>query len=52
MIARLHRFVRLAVVEDYLRLGWMPTQALRNTYHGQYSVHMVWLCDCEPRRPR
>jgi hypothetical protein len=52
MIAKLHRFVRLAVAEDYLRLGWMATQALRGTYHGQYSVHMVWLCDCEARWPR
>ena len=52
MIAKLHRFVRLAVAEDYLRLGWMPTQALHSAYHGQYSVHMVWLCECKPRRPR
>jgi len=29
----------------------MATQALRGTYNGQYSVHMVWLCECKPLEP-
>jgi hypothetical protein len=48
VIAALHKFVRIEAVPDHLRVGWMATQALRGTYHGQYSVHMIWLCACRP----
>jgi hypothetical protein len=51
VIATLHKFVAIAAVPDHLRLGWMAAQALRGTYHGQYSVHMVWLCECKPLEP-
>lgn len=46
--AKLHRFVRIPEVEDYLRAGWMPLPSLAGTVHGLWSVHLVWLCDCEP----
>jgi hypothetical protein len=49
--ARTHKFVRHHAVEDYLRLGWLATDALCGTYHGQFSMHMVWLCACTPAEP-
>jgi hypothetical protein len=39
-------------VEDYLKLGWLPTPALEGTYHGQFSVLMKWICPtCRPLEP-
>ena len=51
-LAKWHKFARLHAVEDHLRLGWAVTQALRGTYHGQFAVHMVWLCACDVAVPK
>lgn len=47
-----HRWVRHHEAMAYCALGWLPLPGLRDTYHGQYSVHMVWLCECRPVEPR
>lgn len=46
-LAPLHRFVCFAEIDAYLRRGWMPMPTLRDTYHGQFAVHLVaWPCVC------
>jgi hypothetical protein len=47
-----HRFVPHDRTIDYLRLGWCPSPALDDTPHGQYSVLMSWICQCQPVEPR
>ncbi len=47
----LHRFVRHHAVMDYLRVGWLALHSLDGTTHGQWSVHCVWLCACDPVEP-
>jgi len=42
------RYVPLHLVEDYCRVGWLPTTALFGTHHSDYAVLMQWLCDCMP----
>jgi hypothetical protein len=32
---------------DFVRHGWLPLPSLDGTYHGEYRVHLVWLCCCE-----
>jgi len=46
-----HRFVSFYLVDDFLRMGWVPRGSLNNTYHGQFAVHMEWRCCCG-RTPR
>lgn len=46
-------FVRLDDVEDYCRLGWMPSSidgGLIGTPHGDWSIIMAWKCGCQIRR--
>jgi len=50
MIYTLTRFVRIPYALDYCRMGWMPLPTLAGTYHGNFSVHMAWLCDCAPAK--
>ena len=52
MIFPLHRYVRIHQAEDYLRLGWLPLPTLAGTPHSTWSVHMAWLCGCEPVTPQ
>ena len=33
---------------DWLALGWLPLASLAGTHHGDWSVHCVWICDCDP----
>jgi hypothetical protein len=40
-------FVRHSEALDWLRLGWLARPTLERTHHGEYSVMMEWLCDCE-----
>ena len=51
MIAAIHRYVRFYRADDYLRLGWIPLPTLADTPHGQWAVHMAWLCGCDPVEP-
>jgi len=39
------------MVDEYIKLGWEPRGALKNTYHGQYSTYMEWTKDEEPIMP-
>ena len=36
---------------DYVQLGWLPLPTLQRTHHGEWSVHVVWLCGCRPIEP-
>lgn len=49
--ATVHRWALHAQVEDYLRLGWLALPSLEGTSHGQWSAHLVWLCECKPTEP-
>lgn len=52
MIASIHRWVRTALADDYLKLGWVPQATLDGTTHGYWSVHFVWICPtCKPIEP-
>ena len=44
-------FCRFALVEDALLLGWTWTDGFVGTHHGEWSVMLVWLCECEPVAP-
>ena len=33
---------------DHVRFGWLPLPSLEGTVHGDYSVHVAWICDCVP----
>lgn len=47
------RFVKHRDADAYLKLGWVPTDALVDTYYEQFSVLFAWQCDCpvpEPQR--
>ena len=46
------RFVRHADVLAYLKCGWVVRPALNGTHHGEWSVLMEWLCDCELKQPK
>lgn len=50
--ATIHRWVRVTEVMDYLRLGWLALPTLDGTPHGRWSVHVCWLCECDPIKPR
>ena len=53
MTPSVHRWVRIPVADDYLRLGWVAESTLEGTTHGFWSVHMVWICaDCQPIEPK
>jgi hypothetical protein len=43
-----YRYCRIPDMEDWLRLGWLPTSALDGTHHGDWSVLCVWICGCAP----
>lgn len=49
----IYRYVRHSEVEDFIRLGWLPTNALEGTSHGQWSVLCRWICPaCVPVEPK
>jgi hypothetical protein len=45
------RFVYHHRVLDYARLGWCIADTLADVCHGQYSILMMWLCDCPHVEP-
>jgi hypothetical protein len=45
-------FVRIPDVELFLQLGWVATNALEGTQHGQWSVLCRWLCNCPIIQPK
>lgn len=50
-LARYAMFVRHRQANGWLACGWMPDPCLDGCYHGQFAVLMLWICDCEMRRP-
>jgi hypothetical protein len=44
-------YARHGELADFLALGWSPTASLGGTYHGDFGVLVVWLCDCPPVLP-
>lgn len=52
MTAAIHKWVRHQQALDYCRVGWMPLPSLDGTHHGEWSVHMIWLCRCPVVQPR
>lgn len=40
------RYVIHDRVLDYARLGWCIADTFEHICHGEYSVLMVWFCDC------
>lgn len=51
VIGELHRFVSHGRAMEYVRLGWLPLPSLDGTHHGEFKVHLVWLCSCEAAEP-
>ena len=48
------RYVKHQDVINYLRVGWHIASADLGSYHGQWAVLCVWLCECrcvEPKSP-
>lgn len=41
------KYVRFADVEDYLKIGWLPFEKPLHYPHGDYSIGMIWVCDCK-----
>lgn len=42
-----HLWVPMSQAMDYVLLGWVPLPSLDGTSHGQWAVHMAWICECE-----
>jgi hypothetical protein len=40
------RYVPHGKAHTYAMLGWHIADTLADTPHGQYSILMVWLCQC------
>jgi hypothetical protein len=47
-----YRYVEHHRVHDFALCGWHIADTLNDTPHGQYSILMVWLCDCPCVVPR
>lgn len=52
MTAPVHRLVRHEDALDFCRVGWLPLPSLDGTCHGQWSVHLAWLCECPIVQPK
>jgi hypothetical protein len=46
-VETIHRFVSHRSAMRFVQLGWMPLDSLQGTHHGEYRVHLVWVCCCE-----
>ena len=51
VLGELHRFVPVDRVIEFVRLGWLPLPTLAGTHHGEFKVHVVWLCCCGAKEP-
>lgn len=45
-MTRTFRYIRLSLIDDALRMGWLPLRDLHGCHHGEWSVLAVWLCAC------
>ena len=46
-----HRWIRLHEREAFEELGWVALDSLEGTTHGNWSVHMTWPHEGEPKEP-
>lgn len=47
-----HMYVPLNLADDFLKCGWLPLDSLHRIHHGQYAVHMKWICQCSVPNPK
>ena len=52
MIISYFHYVRLHDVPRWIEAGWVETNALKGTGHGDYSELMKWKRDGEPVIPK
>lgn len=43
----IYHYIRLSLMDDALKLGWLPTRALEGTHHGYHAVLCLWICRCK-----
>lgn len=43
-----HRWAPREMVDEYVRLGWIPLPTLEGTIHGVWRVHVLWPLDQTP----
>lgn len=49
---KIFHLARISVVDDWLACGWLPTNSLEDSHHGEWSVLMKWVdCGCR-KTPR
>ena len=41
------KFVRFALVEQHLQLGWMVAIPNAPMHHHHYGIEMKWICTCK-----
>ena len=41
------KFVPYALVEDYLRMGWLVLFPNAPMHHHAYGIEMAFICDCK-----
>ena len=46
-----HRYVPLPIAMDYVQAGWLPLPSLLGCSHGEWAVHMIWICQCPAPLP-
>lgn len=51
-MTRTFHYAPLHNINDWLSLGWLPHAAFASSHHGNYSVLVEWLCDCQFVRPK
>ena len=40
------RYIKIDLIDEFHRLGWMIVSDMRHCHHGEYAV-IMWRCDCE-----
>lgn len=45
-------FAPISRVDDWLKCGWLPHDALAGTHHGEHAVLVEWICECEIVAPK
>ena len=45
------RYISFAFMPLALKAGWLPTDALVGSHHGNYAVLCEWVCACPEAWP-
>lgn len=48
---RLFRYIPLHLLPAAVVAGWISSDALIDTHHGEYAVLCEWLCACDEPWP-